>query len=134
MIRVCRHFTLRVLRARSEESQPCLDARGQGMEIADALNFVIREFDAKMIFQSREEFEGLQAVDSKLLVEIIAWPLAQSAREPFEMCGGQIQNFVSGLFDGFHDSFYPITSSSPRQATGDRDALQYFLQNCAIPA
>ena len=53
-------------------SEPCLDARGEGAEIADALNFVIGQLDAEVVFEAREQFKRLQAVDSELLVEIVA--------------------------------------------------------------
>ena len=53
-------------------SEPRLDARGERMEVGDALHFVIRQLDAEMIFQAREQFERLQAVDPQLLVKIVA--------------------------------------------------------------
>ncbi len=60
-------------------SEPCLDARGECVEVADALDFVIREFHAEMIFETREQFERLQAVDPQFLVEIVARPEVRRA-------------------------------------------------------
>src|SRR5882757_1161622 len=80
-----------------------LDPIGECTEVADALDLVIREFDAEMIFQAREEFEGLQAVNSEFLVEIIA-RLKPSSRN-FEVSRSQSQDFVSRLFNCFHNSF-----------------------------
>ena len=91
-------------------SEPCLDARGERVEVADALDFVIREFHAEMIFEAREQFERLQAVDPELLVEIVA-RLKFGARK-FEMSGGKIQDFVRCLFNCFHDCFYFTGRSS----------------------
>jgi hypothetical protein len=94
-------------------SKSCLDASGERVEVADALDFVIREFDPKMIFEAREQFERLQAVNAEFLVEIIArlkfgaWKLKVS--------GGKIQNFVRRLFECFHGSFY-FTGSLPSPA------------------
>ena len=49
--------------SRSGQSKPGLNARSQGAEVADAGDFVVGKFDAKVIFQAREQFKSLQAVD-----------------------------------------------------------------------
>src|ERR1700730_9168628 len=49
--------------SRSGQSKPGLNARSQGAEVADAGDFVVRKLDAKVIFQAREQFKSLQAVD-----------------------------------------------------------------------
>ena len=54
------------------KSEPCLDAGGESVKVADALDFVIGKFDAEVIFEAREQFKRLQAVDPQFLVEIIA--------------------------------------------------------------
>ena len=95
-------------------SKSCLDASGERVEVADALDFVIREFDPKMIFEAREQFESLQAVDPELLVEIVA--CLKFGPRKFEMRGGKIQNFVGRLINRFHVSFN-ITRSLPRLAS-----------------
>src|ERR1700687_5508695 len=95
----------------ASRSEPCLDAGGKCVEVADALYFVIREFNAEMIFQAREQFQGLQAVDPQLLVEIVAW-LKIGARK-FEMSSGKIQDLVRCLFDCFHHRSYFIGRKSP---------------------
>jgi hypothetical protein len=48
-----------------------------------------------VIFESREQFERLQAVNPELLVKIVLRPKV-CARE-FEMGGGEIQDLVSCL-------------------------------------
>ena len=68
--------------------KPCLNTSGQGVKVAYALNFVIRKLDAKVIFESRKQFERLQTVDLELLVKIIAGRKAGSRN--FEMCRGEI--------------------------------------------
>jgi hypothetical protein len=57
-----------------------------------------------MIFQAREQFERLQAVDPQLFVEIIAG--LQFGARKFEVRGGKIQDFVRRLFDCFHGQLY----------------------------
>lgn len=86
----------------ASRSEPCLDASGERVKVADALNFVIRKLHAEMIFQSSEKFERLQAVDPEFPVEIVA-RLKLRARK-FEMGGGEIQDFLGCLLDCFHDS------------------------------
>src|SRR6266851_2566164 len=77
-------------------SEPGLDACSESMKIADALNFVIRKFHAKVIFKAGEQFERLQAVDAELLVEIDVW-LQFGARD-FEMRGGKSKDLIRGFF------------------------------------
>src|SRR6516164_3368726 len=52
-------------------SEAGLDAFGECSKIADALDFVIRQLDLKVIFQARKHFQRLQAVNAELLVEIV---------------------------------------------------------------
>ena len=86
------------------ESKPCLDAGSEGAEVADARDFVIRELDAEVIFEARKQFERLQAIDSQLLVEIVAW-LEGGARD-FEVCRRQIQDFIRCFLDCVHDDLH----------------------------
>jgi len=65
----------------------------------------------EVIFEARKEFESLKTVDPELLVEIVA-RLKLGARN-LEMSSRQIQDFVSSLFDCFHDPLYFTGSSSP---------------------
>jgi hypothetical protein len=112
------------------KSKPCLDARGEGVEVADPLHLIIGEFDAEMIFKPCEEFERLQAVNSKFLVEIVI-RLKSGARN-FEMACRKVQNFLGCLFDRLHEDSYSIV---PRQqeAMADTGASRYFQQTCADP-
>ncbi len=48
-----------------------MDARRKGAEVADALDFVVRQLDAKMIFQAGEQLESLETIDAQLFEEII---------------------------------------------------------------
>src|SRR6476620_8899781 len=75
-----------------------------------------------MIFEPCEQFERLQAVDSQFIVEIVAG-LKFGARE-FEMRSREIQNFIRGLFNCFHDRllFYR------KMESGGYDA-----DNCGAP-
>ena len=73
---------------------------GECFEVADALNFIVWEFDAEMIFEAGEHFKSLQAVDAKLLVEIVVG--REGARGDFELLGGEVEDLLSGLFDGAH--------------------------------
>jgi hypothetical protein len=90
---VHRKFLLRYLQAR-------LDARRKCSEIADALHFVVGQLDAEMMFQPREHFQRLQAINSEFLEEIIG--RRKRFARYFEMFGGEVQDFVGGLVDGSH--------------------------------
>ena len=48
-----------------------LDAGGEGAEVAYALDFVVGELDAEVIFQAAEEFESLEAVNAQLSEEVV---------------------------------------------------------------
>jgi hypothetical protein len=41
-----------------------LDAGGESAEVAYALDFVVGELDAEVVFKAAEEFEGLEAIDA----------------------------------------------------------------------
>jgi hypothetical protein len=41
-----------------------LDAGGEGAKVAYALDFVVGELDAEVIFEAAEEFESLQTIDA----------------------------------------------------------------------
>ena len=70
---------------------------GERAEIADALQFVIRQLDVEMLLEPREQVERLQAVDAERLEEIVV-RLELFARH-FEMRRGELQDFVRCLFD-----------------------------------
>jgi hypothetical protein len=77
-----------------------LDALGEGFEIAYALNFVVGELDAEMIFEAREHFESLEAIDAELFVEIVVG--YEGTRWDLELLGCEVEDFLRGLFDGAH--------------------------------
>lgn len=92
-------------------SEASLDATGEGAEVADPLDFVVGKFHTEVIFEVREEFERLEAVDPELFIEIVtglkagAWHL--------EMGGSKVQDFVRRLFNRFH-GLAPITRKRER--------------------
>ena len=48
-----------------------MNSLGQRAEIRDALQFVIRQLDMKMILDARQKIERLQAIDAQRLEKII---------------------------------------------------------------
>ena len=77
---------------------------GEGAEIADSRDFVIRELDAKMILEAREQLESLQAVDTQFLEEIIIG-MKFRARD-FEVRRSEIQDLIGCLFNRLHNCLY----------------------------
>ena len=77
-----------------------MDSGGEGAEVAYALDFVIRELDAEMIFEAAEKFERLQTVDAELLEEVVI--RRERIGGNLEMLGGEVQHFLGGLIDGTH--------------------------------
>ena len=114
----------------------CLDAGGEGAEVAYSSDFVIGELDAKVVFKPSEKFKGLQAVDSQFLEEIVI-RLKVGARN-LEVRRGEIQNFIGCLVEGFHtrgmNHLYFTGKSRPCLATAGTDARRYLRRTCAIPA
>src|SRR5579864_7024166 len=82
------------------QSKPRLDARGEGVEVADAGDFVIGELHAKVIFEASKQFQRLQAVDVQFLEEVVIG-LEVGARN-LELRRGQIQDFFRSLVQSFH--------------------------------
>jgi hypothetical protein len=80
-----------------------LNARRKGLEVADSLYFVVREFDIEMVFKPGEKLKRLEAVDPELFVEIVA-RMEFGACNPKMSCG-KIQDFVGCLLDRFHGCF-----------------------------
>jgi hypothetical protein len=77
-----------------------LNAGGEGAEVAYALDFVVGELDAEVIFEAAEEFEGLQAVDAELFEEVVVG--REGVGWNLEMLGGEGQHLLGGLVDGAH--------------------------------
>lgn len=75
--------------------QPRLDSPSKSAEIAHALHFVVRQFNAKVMLEPRQHLQRLKAVNAKFLEEIIGW------REGFpphpKMLRREVQHFVCGL-------------------------------------
>src|SRR5258708_6511287 len=100
-------------------SEAGLDSLGECFEVADALNFIVGEFDAEMIFQAGEHFEGLQAVDAELFVEIVVG--RKGSRGDFELHGSELKDLLRGLFDGAHaHSIYHPPAGKENGTTGKR--------------
>ena len=79
-----------------QPSKPRFDAFGQRAKVADALHFVIRQLDVEMVFEPREQFERLQAVNAKRFEKVVVG--CQRSAFDFEMRGRERQNFVNDLF------------------------------------
>src|SRR5580692_6388855 len=77
-------------------SQPSLDPVGQRSEIRHALEFVVRQLDAKMIFQPRQQIERLQAVHAERLKEVVV--RGQRLSRHFEVSRCKVQYFIKCLF------------------------------------
>lgn len=77
-----------------------MDAEGEGAEVAYALDFVVGELDAEVIFEAAEEFEGLQAVDAELLEEVVVG--RERTGGNLEMLGSEVQHFLRSLVDRAH--------------------------------
>jgi hypothetical protein len=77
-----------------------LNPLGERAEVGYALEFVIRELDLKMLFDTREEIEGLEAVDAELFEEIVVG--GELIALNFEMFGREAQDFVRCLINGVH--------------------------------
>ena len=48
-----------------------MNALRERPEIAHALQFVVRQFHVKMIFEARQKIERLKAIDAKLLEKVV---------------------------------------------------------------
>ena len=81
-------------------SEPRLDTRGQGAEVGDALHFIIRQFDAEVVLQAREQLQRLQAVDLELLIEIIGG--GKLLARHLEVLCREADDFLDRLFECFH--------------------------------
>jgi hypothetical protein len=82
--------------------QAGLDTFGESFEVADALDFIVGKLYAEVIFDAGEKLESLQAVDTEFLEEVVVG--RKSASGKLEVRSGEIQYFLSGLFEGRHDS------------------------------
>ncbi len=95
-----RNFISRVLGSKSG-----FDAFSQRAKVADALHFVIRQLDAEMVFESRQQFKRLQAVNAEGFEKIVVRRECRAIR--FEMGGRKRQNFVNDLFESTHNLISP---------------------------
>src|SRR5713226_5908183 len=86
--------------SRGPASQAGLDAGGEGAEVAYALDFVVGELDAEMIFETAEELEGLETIDAELFEEVVV--RREGIGGNLEMLGGEVEHFLRGLVDGAH--------------------------------
>ena len=105
--------------------QPRLNLAGQGAEVGHALQFVVRQFDVKMIFQFREQIERLQAVDPKRLEEIVVG--RELFARNFEVRRGQSEDLVE-VFSAVSIRVYSNSVSLRQIGLGVR-AFDEFLQS-----
>jgi len=75
--------------------KPHLDPIRQRPEIRHALQFIVRQLDAEVMLQSRQQVESLQAVDPERLEEVIVGRKLFSRH--FKVASGETQNFVKRL-------------------------------------
>src|SRR3984957_5182290 len=69
-------------------------------EVCDALQFIVRQLDMKMMLQPGEQFESLQAVNAERLEKVFV--RIQFLPRHFEMGGRQVKNFVERLLGSGH--------------------------------
>src|SRR5437899_2303272 len=84
--------------------QPGLNSFCQRAEVANTLQLVVRQFHVEMLLQARKETQGLQAVDTQLLEEIVIG--RKGLARDLELGGGQVQDFVDRLLLGSHGLYY----------------------------
>jgi len=84
-----------------ESLQSGLNPSGQGSEIGNALQFVIRKLHAKVMFKLRQQVQGLQTVNPECLEKIIVGRKFFSRH--FEVCRSKIQYLVQGLVGRLHN-------------------------------
>ncbi len=65
---------------------------GDGAEVADALQLILGQLDAEMVFKARQEAERLQAVYAKRLEKIVVG--RKLLARHFEMRSREVQDFV----------------------------------------
>src|SRR5215472_5629895 len=99
----------RVSVVEAARSQAGVNAFGQGLEVAHALDLVIGQFDAEMVFQTRKHFQCLQAVNSQLFEKIVFW--RERLRGQLKMFGRQIEYFLGRLFERAHVSLENLSLS-----------------------
>src|SRR5215469_3107838 len=76
-------------------SQPRLNSRRQGPEIRHPLQFVVRQLHVKMILQSSQQIERLQAVNTQGLEEVVI--RRELLARHLEVPRRQAQNFIQRL-------------------------------------
>jgi hypothetical protein len=80
--------------------QSCLNTLSQGTEIGHALEFVVRELDAEMVLEPRQQVERLQAVDAECLEKIIVG--SKLLARHLEVGGRETDYFVESLILSAH--------------------------------
>src|SRR5271165_830449 len=80
--------------------QPRLDPVGQRAEIRHALQFIVRQLDAKVMLELGQQIEGLQAVDAKRLEEVIVG--RELLPRHLEMRGRELEDFIERLVGRWH--------------------------------
>src|SRR5208283_5572763 len=86
----------------ANQLQPRLNLASQRAEVGHALQFVIRELDAEVILQFRQQVERLQAVDAECLKEVVIG--GELFARNLEMRGGEGKDFIERLIGCLHSS------------------------------
>jgi len=76
--------------------QAGLNPFSQGPEVADSLNFVVRQLDAEMTFEAGEHLQRLQAVDAESLEKIVS--RSERSGGQLKVLRRQVQHFLGRLF------------------------------------
>src|SRR5262249_44300899 len=86
-------------------SEPRLDPLGERAELRHSLHFVVRELDAEVLLEAREQVERLKAVDPELAEEIVVG--RELGFGDLEVRGREAEDLVEGLVRGSHGCSHP---------------------------
>jgi hypothetical protein len=89
-----------------------LDTLSQRAEIAHTLDFIVRQLDSEVIFETRKKFERLEAVNAELFEKIVGW--RERTGGHIEMLTGKIDDFLCGLVESAH-AFMNLSFSSKEE-------------------
>lgn len=78
-----------------------MNARGERLKIRNALQFIVGQLDAEMIFYARKQAERLQTVNAEFFEEIVAG--RELLARNFEILRGQLQDLVRHLLKSWHN-------------------------------
>src|SRR5580704_18368241 len=89
-------------------SQPCLDSARQGAKVRYALQLVVRQLHVKMVLESGQQIQSLQAVNSQRFKEVVI--AGELLSRNLEVSRGEVKNFIKGLISGSHKNILRVHS------------------------